>query len=169
MVWILSMTAQVEMRTEFKHSNIVKSMPIAAWKIMFAQTIGTVVNLTLGMLAFAILMWLLLPQSRTWILGASTIIAPFLGFAVVPAMIIPGIMYPNTRDILQNYISGMFSCLLVSVAVAPTVVLGVLLFFVFPNSKLLFVTAVCLSNIIMGVAGITLAGAVFRRYDPTSE
>lgn len=169
MVWILSIMAQVETRAELKHANIVKSMPIAAWKVTLAQTMGAVAYLSAGALVFSAYLWALVPESRGPVLLACAAGAPFLGFANIPAAMIPAILYPDTRDMAQNYISGMVGFVLTGIAVLPTVVLGSVLIFALQAPIYLTLLVLCLANLVVGAAGIALAGLAFRKFDPTSD
>lgn len=168
-IWILSMTAQAEMRSELKQANILKSMPIAAWKVILAQNISAVAYLTAGVAAFAVSIWAFIPETRPDLLLLCSISAPFFAFANVSAMSISSILYPDMRDISQNYIFGMVGFLLIAIAALPTLVLGGILWGVFRLPW--YITAACISvaNIIVGAAGISIAGLLFRKFDPTGE
>jgi hypothetical protein len=168
-VWILAMAAQAEMRADLKHSNTVKAMPISAWKLVLAQVLSSVVYLSAGIGLFSFLLWLLVPASRGPALIATALATPFVGFANVSAAFIPGLLYPDARDVAQNYICGMVGFLLASVAILPTVVLGVTLIVVLRASPMVALIPVAIANLLVGVAGVSIAGAIFRRFDPTSE
>lgn len=168
-VWLLSMTAPNEVRAELKQANILKSMPIAAWKIMLAQTLNTVIYLTAGVLVFSAAMWAIIPETRGQTLLACLIGAPFLGFANVSFTGIAGLLYPDARDISQNYISGLLSFLLVSIAVIPTIVITIVCVYVIKTSYYVTAIAASIGNIALGAAGVTISGLIFRRYDPTCE
>ncbi|MCE5314204.1 MAG: putative ABC exporter domain-containing protein [Armatimonadota bacterium] len=166
-VWILSMMAPTEMRLELKQANIVKSMPIAAWKIMLAQTMNSVIYLTAGVLMFSGAMWTIIPETRGPVLVACTLSAPFLGFANVSMTAIAGILYPDTRDPVPNFISGILSFILVSIAALPTIVLGTVCIYVLRTSYLTAAIVASICNIAMGAFGVTISGLIFRRFDPT--
>lgn len=168
-VWILAMAAQAEMRTDLKHANTVRAMPIAAWKLVLAQVLSSVVYLSAGIGLFAFFLWLLVPASRGPVLLACALAAPFVGFANVSAAVIPGLLYPDTRDVAQNYICGMVGFLLASVAILPTVVLGVTFLVALKTSPMAALAPVAVANLMVGAAGISIAGAIFRKFDPTSE
>ena len=61
-VGILSTIAPSEMRSELKQANILKSMPIAAWKVMLVQAVNSTIYLTLGACMFAVSMLVLVPE-----------------------------------------------------------------------------------------------------------
>ncbi|MEN6356378.1 MAG: putative ABC exporter domain-containing protein [Armatimonadota bacterium] len=168
-VWLLSLMAPNEVRTELKHANILKSMPIAAWKIMLAQTVNSVIYLTAGVLVFSAAMWAIIPQTRGETLLACALGAPFLGFANVSLTNISGLAYPDARDTAQNYISGLFSFLLVSIAVLPTIVLALICIYVFKTSYYTAAITTSIGNLALGAAGVAVSGLIFRRFDPTSS
>jgi len=167
--FVLSMTAQPEMRAELKHANILKAMPIASWKVMLAQALYGATYLGAGVIMFAISMWTLVPQTRGDLLVICTLASPFIGFACVSATIIPAILYPDTRDVAQNYICNLLGFALVSIAIIPTLVLGIMLLGIAGISYYLALMIICAVNVIVGAAGISIAGAVFGRFDPTNE
>ncbi len=169
MMGLLSLTLQAEVRADLRHANIIKSTPVAAWKVMLAQTVSGVIYLSVGIVVFAVYMWALVPQTRGEMLLACLIGAPFLGFCTLPAMIIPSLLYPDTRDMMQNHFCGVVGFLLTALAAAPTVVLGAFFWFVIKIPVYTILTVICAANVIIGAAGISIAGAMFRKFDPTSE
>ncbi|MHB9035654.1 MAG: putative ABC exporter domain-containing protein [Armatimonadota bacterium] len=168
-VWILSMMAPTELRAELKQANILKSMPIAAWKVMLVQAVNSVIYLTAGVLVFSVAMWAIIPETRGPALVACTLGAPFLGFANVSMTGIAALLYPDARDPAQNYLSGLFAFLLVSIAVLPTAVLGAVCLYAFRTSYLTAAIVASIGNIAVGAAGVTISGLVFRRFDPTGD
>ena len=169
MVWALSMAAQTEIRIDLKYANIVKSMPIGAWKLVLAQVASSVLYLAGGIAVFAGYLWIALPDARGPMLVACAVAAPFLGFANIAAMTIPSLMYPDLRDASQNYLCGLLGFLLTAIATAPTVVLGLVMHFVLRAPVYAILPAACAVNILIGAAAVALAGGMFRRFDPTSE
>jgi len=120
----MSMAAQIDMRAELRQANIVKGMPIVAWKIVMAQVASSVASMTLAMWGLGACLWLFAPVVRGPIFCACALGLPFLAFAVAPAAMIPAILYPEMRDMLQNYLSGMLAVLFVGMAVAPPAAVG---------------------------------------------
>lgn len=168
-IWLLSIAAQAEIKAELKFANIVKSMPIAAWKIMLAQIAGPVIYSSSAVLMFSGFLWALVPESRGDLLIACTLLAPFVGFANISAAIIPGLLYPDTKDFAQNYISGMLGFVLTTLAILPTGVLGVCFIVLFKASIYITVAVIGAANLIIGVIGISIAGAIFRKFEPTND
>lgn len=169
MVFVLSIMAAAEVRAELRYANILKPMPIAAWKVMLAQALNASIYLGLGIAFFAGCMYILLPETRGQLLLTTAITAPFVGFACVSSATIPSLLYPDTRDAAQNYIYNLVGFLLVSIATIPTLVLGIALLWVADLPSWMGLTAICAANTIIGAAAISVAGSIFRRFDPTTE
>ena len=169
MVWALSLAAQAEIRIDLKYANIVKSMPIEAWKLVLAQVASSVLYLTGGIVLFSGYLWLAMPDARGPALTACAIGMPFLGFANIAAVSIASLIYPDMRDLSQNYLCGIFSFLLTLIASAPCVILGAVLHFALGVSIYPVLAAACAVNFLIGMAAVAIAGGLFRKFDPTSE
>lgn len=168
-VGILSTTASSEMRSELKQANILKSMPVAAWKVMLVQAANSTIYLTLGACVFAVSMLLLVPEVHKDMLLACVAIVPSLGFMNVSLAIISAILYPDLRDPAQSFLGGLIAFLLIGLAFVPCAVIGVSLVLFAGRSYLAAAAAASAANLLIGSAGIAVAGVLFRRYDPTSE
>lgn len=169
MTFILSITVQPQVRVELKQANILKSMPISSWKIMLVQTLNGSLLLSAGILVFAAAMWVFVPVTRTDLLMLCVMGSIFLGFACVSVSIIPALMYPDTRDSVQNLLCNLFGMMLISIAIIPTVVLGLVLLGLAGTSTLVALIPICVANIVIGLAGTSISGAIFRKFDPTCE
>lgn len=175
--FVFSITVQPQVRSELKYANILKAMPIASWKVMLVQSVSGAGYLSLGILMFAAAMWLFIPETRNDVLRASIIISPFLGFSCISAAVIPALMYPDTRDSAQNFFCNLIGFALIIVASVPSIVLGSLLVWLTcslspngnPDVPLWIVVPLCLVNVLIGAAGVAISGAIFRKFDPTSE
>ncbi len=167
--FVLSITAQPQVRSELKHANILKSMPIAPWKVMLVQSVNGAAYLSAGILMFAASMWIFVPLARNEILYASALGSPFLGFSCISATIIPALIYPDMRDSAQNFFCNLIGFMLISIVIVPTVMMGVVFFGVLDISLYLALIPLCAVNLLIGAAGVAVAGAIFRRFDPTSE
>ena len=168
-VWALSLAAQAEIRADLKYADIVKPMPIRAWKLILAQVGSSALYLTGGVALFSGYLWLAVPDARGEMLVVGALGTPFLGLANLAAVTIPSLLYPDTRDPTQNYLCGLFSFLLTLVASGPTVVAAVVMLVVLKTSAYAVLAAACVINILIAVAAIAAGGAVFRRFDPTSN
>ncbi len=168
-VWMISLTMQSELRTELRQANIVKPMPIAAWKVMLAQFVAGTLHLTGGVLVFAGAMWVMIPQARGELLTACTVGSPFLGFASMAATSIPALMYPDSRDAAQNYLCAMVSFILVFLCIVPTVVLSIAICYSLSRPLYAALAVVSAANLAVGAAATSIAGYAFRRFDPTTE
>ena len=169
LVWIMSMTVQSELRNDIKYANIIKAMPIPAWHVVFMGAIGRVLYLTAGVLVFAAAMWIIIPHSRGELLFACVIASPFLGFVNTSVSIIPSILYPDSNDMTQNYLSGIIGFFLMSIVLIPTIIIGIFSVLVLKSSFYTTAALISAANIIIGAAGIAIAGLVYRKFDPSSD
>ena len=167
--YILSLMSQVEFRAELRHANILKAAPIPAWKAMLAQVITGTIYLAAGITILAAAMWFVIPETRGSLLIMCMVSAPFIGFATISAATIPSLLYPDTRDAAQNYICNMLGFFLVSIAAIPTIVLGGTLLGLTDVPEWIIVLTVSVANVIVGASGVSIAGSIFCRFDPTSE
>lgn len=169
MAFLMSITVQPQVRAELKHANILKSMPISAWKVMLVQTLNGSLYLTAGIGVFTASIWAFVPAARTDLLPVCAIGSIFLGFACVSATIIPALLYPDTRDQAQNFFCNLTGIMLISVAIVPTIVLGAVMFVLVGVPYYLALIPICIVNAVIGAAGVSVSGSIFRKYDPTSE
>jgi len=169
MAFLMSITVQPQVRAELKHANILKSMPISAWKMMLVGAVNGSIYLTAGILVFAVSMWVFVPATRTDLLKTCAIGSASLGFACVSATMIPALLYPDMRDQAQNFFCNLFGIMMVSVAIIPTIVLGAVLLALAGVSYYVALVPICVVNVIIGAAAVSISGAIFRRFDPTSE
>lgn len=167
--FVLSMTVQPQIRAELKQANILKSMPIAGWKVMLTMAVNGSAYLAMGILVFASALWLLIPASRTSLLPTCAIAAPFIGFACISATIISALMYPDTRDSTQNFTCNLIGLIMISIAAMPTIVIAALMLFGAKASLWATLAPICAANLIIGGAAVVISGEIFRRFDPTSE
>ncbi len=174
-VWAMSMLATAEMRSELKQANILKSMPIRAWKVMLAQAVNSTLYLSAGVFIFSAVMWILVPETRYSdpnkgsLLLACMLGAPFLGFVNVSASIVSALLYPDARDPAQSFFGAMVSFILSTMALIPCVVIGLGMLFVLRSSYQNIAISISLANLVVGASGVMIAGILFHRFDPTSD
>lgn len=168
-VWLTAMSLHPDARSEMRYANTSKSVPVEAWKVVLSQAGAYAVYLTLTVLAFGAAMLALLPQTRTPLGAACLAGAPFVGFATIPAVMIPSMLYPDTRDSVQNYLCGILSTLFSILAVVPGTVIAAVLWFVGAASLQASIAAGCLVHLAAGAVGTGLAGMVFEGFEPTGE
>ena len=169
MAFLMSITVQPQVRAELKHANILKSMPISAWKVMLVQTLNGSFYLTAGIAVFAASIWAFVPEARTDLIAVCAIGSVFLGFACVSATIIPALLYPDTRDQAQNFFCNLTGVMLISVAIVPTIVLWSVLVWLVGVPPYVTLIPICVVNVVLGLACVSISGAIFRRFDPTNE
>lgn len=172
---ILSMITPAELRSELKHANILKPMPIAGWKIMLAQAVNSTIYLTFGILVFAFAMEIIAPESRLVdanrgsLMGACLILSPFLGFVNISASLISAVLYPDFRDPAQSYLGSLVSFVLIAIAVAPSAILISVMIAIYDTSFRAAAIAASGMNVLIGLGCVGIAGMLFRRYDPTGD
>lgn len=167
--FILSFAVQPQVRAELKQANILKSMPISSWKVMLVQTVNGSLFLGSGILIMALSMWIFIPATRTELLYTCVVGSLFLGFACISATIVPALLYPDTRDSMQNFLCNLVGMMLIPIAIIPTVVLGLVLIGLAGMPVYIALIPICVANAIVGAAGISISGAIFRKYDPTGD
>ena len=168
LTWIFSIAFQ-PMRAELKHADILKSMPVQAWKVVLAQTLNRALYVGVGVSALAASMWAILPHTRGELLLLCGAGAPFFGFACIAVAVIPSLLYPDTRDTTQNYICGPVGFMLSLIAIVPTIVIGVVLIAIANVPYYYALITVSAVNVAIGTAAVTIAGCIFHRFDPTSQ
>ena len=109
------------------------------------------------------------PGTRTDLLKTCAIGSASLGFACVSATMIPALLYPDARDQAQNFFCNLIGVMMVSLAIIPTLVLGVVLLALVGVSFYVALVPICVANLVIGMAAVSISGAIFRRFDPTSE
>ena len=87
----------------------------------------------------------------------------------VSLAIISAILYPDLRDPAQSFLGSLIAFLLIGLAFLPCAVIAVAIVLVANGSYLTAAAAASAANVLVGSAGIAVAGILFRRYDPTSE
>jgi len=168
LAWIFLLSTLVDLRADLKFVNILKSMPIAPWKIVCSQIASSLIYLTAGTTLFAIYIYLLLPLARTEILVACAIAVPFIGFANVSAALLVGLLYPDARDFTTNYVSGMIGGMICIAAMAPTIIIiGAGAALRLPTYAIL--VPICIIDTIIGLIGVAICSAIFRKFDPTND
>lgn len=168
-ILILSNMASMDIRTELKHANILKSMPIAAWKLILAQILSITTYLCAGICVFALLMWAMLPQTRNDIMFFCIIVSFSLAFVNVSAISIACLLYPDTKDMSQNYLTGIIGFVLIAIALLPTIILTAALHFLFDSPLSVMAYTIFAVNCIIGCANTAISGVIFSKFDPTSE
>ncbi|MCL5104907.1 MAG: putative ABC exporter domain-containing protein [Armatimonadetes bacterium] len=168
-VWSMSLIAPVEVRSELKQANILKSMPIPAWKVMLAQAINSTLYVIGGVFLFAVAMWVLMPGTRGEMLGACVLAVPGLAFANTSMATISALLYADSRDTAQTFLGSAIAMMLMWVVLIPTVVISAAMWIVFRASFYHMAIAVSLANFTIGAAGVSISGLLFRRFDPTGE
>ena len=169
MSFILPFSVQPEMRSDLRYAAVIKSTPVSGVGVMLAQAACTLLYAIPGIIGMGLAFWFLMPASRGELLYASSITAVFLLFSNTTAFMIAGLLYPNNKDIAQNYLCVIVGMIFSGIIFAPTVVIAFFTKWYLDLSISQSAAAVCLANIILGAAGVTLAGQIYRAYEPSGE
>jgi hypothetical protein len=168
-VWVIALSMQGDARADLKYANITKSIPVASWKLVLAQTASYALFIVAGTLVFGGAMLVLLPEARTSLALAAMAGAPFLGFVTIPAVLIPSILYPDSRDMVQNYLCGMFSMLFSGLSIAPAAVAAGLVLLRLHQPPGWALAAACAVMLATSAVGIGIAGIAYEKFEPTGE
>jgi hypothetical protein len=169
MSFILPFSVQPEMRSDLRYAAVIKSTPVSGIGVMLAQAACTLLYAIPGIIGMGLAFWFLMPASRGELLYASSITAVFLLFSNTTAFMIAGLLYPNNKDIAQNYLCVIVGMIFSGIIFAPTVVIAFFTKWYLGLSITGSAAAVCLANVILGAAGVTLAGQIYRAYEPSGE
>lgn len=168
-VWVMALSLQGDARADLRYASIAKTIPVASWKIILAQTATYALFVLVAALTFGAAMIALLPQARTQFALAALLASPCVGFATIPAVLIPSMLYPDTRDMIQNYLCGLVSVLLSGIAVLPGASMAIMLRVGLDKPLYYAVGAACAYFLFISAVGIAIAGAVYEKFEPTGE
>lgn len=153
---------------ELSQANLLKPMPIPAWKVVAIQPI-------VESLIYALLSWVVTAMvAVTYVVPTGTAITaysialPFLVCSVLSLQTIVTILYPNKGDFSHRTLSGLFSLGALFIGLLPpAIVSGLLMYLKAPLLLVILVTIVISSGI--SVAGIFAASKLYERFDPTND
>jgi len=166
--WMLALVAEQELRSELRQANIIKAMPVSAFRLIAVQVLYQWLMIAAVVSVAGLSVYLAIPQADPAVVGLSVIGSLALGFSIVAALSIPVLLYPNARDWTQAFITQLFSLFLTSIVFLPSLGLGAAL--VLSHVSLTVVgAAVAALNLALGLAALAIAGALFRKFDPTSD
>lgn len=165
LVWIETTVMLNVLRRDLQQADIMKPMPIPAWRLMLAQT-GHVGLLNMGLvwlIAGSAMVFGVVPAQPMFVYAALAL--PFVAYASICAQLIAVVLYPNIQDLSQQYIGGLLSMLLSGVAMGPPAVIGLLFWYLKLPLAIGAALAVFVSLAISG-AGVAAGAVVYRRRDP---
>jgi len=169
MSFVLPFSVQPEMRSDLRYAAVIKSTPVSGLGVMLAQAACTLLYAVPGIFGMGLAFWFLMPASRGELLFASSVTAVFLLFSNTTAFMIAGLLYPNNKDVAQNYLCVIVGMIFSSLIFVPTVIIALFTKWYLGLSITESAAAVCLANVILGAAGVTLAGQIYRAYEPSGE
>jgi len=169
MAAMLAMTVQPEVRSEIKHSNMTKCMPIEPWKVVIAYIITSLSYTVVFVVSLCAAVLIFLPGVDVALLVACSVFTLFFAFAVIPPLYIGALFYPNIRDFVQNFLSVIIGLLFAGIAVSPTVALLLVNYVMFGLGVWPMTALLCVVNLIIGLGGAIVAGQVYDSFDPGVE
>lgn len=167
-VWLLALTSQQEMRGELRQANIVKAMPVSSFRIIAAEVFYHWLMILVVVLVAALSIWLFIPQTDPDMLSLTVVISLALGFTCVAAVSIPVLLYPDSRDKMQEVITHLVSFVLASIVILPSLLVAVAFVLLRANLALTACVVVALNGALAWSA-LAIAGALFGRFDPTAD
>lgn len=167
-VWLLALTSQQEMRGELRQANIVKAMPVSSFRIIAAEVFYHWLMILVVVLVAALSIWLFISQTDPDMLSLTVVISLALGFTCVAAVSIPVLLYPDSRDKMQEVITHLVSFVLASIVILPSLLVAVAFVLLRANLALTACVVVALNGALAWSA-LAIAGALFGRFDPTAD
>lgn len=168
LIFYVVIIVQHDLRAELRQANILKAMPISGLKMVAAQVVyeWTLILVFTGIIAASI--WAFIPEADGDILSLATLGALSLGFLSVSAASIPALLYPASRDWVQEMISLAFTLFITGIAIVPAAVAATILLLVSVDLWIVATVVVAL-NAALSCCALAIGGVLFRRFDPTSE
>jgi ABC-2 type transport system permease protein len=153
------------LRDMLRRADISKALPIAPSKLLVAELLLSVVQLTaLGW--FSLGLMVLTGMGRGPLVVTAALALPSLAALLLLVQTTFVLLYPNPNDPAQHTISGVLSLMASLFSLTPTLLIGIVLFQLGVTSWLL---ALALTAVNLVTAGIALAVATYlwQRFDPT--
>ncbi len=169
MAGMLAMTIQPEVRSEIKHASITKCMPITPWKVAMAHILESLAYVILFALFVSLAAVMMLPGIDRQLLAACALFTPFFAFALIPPLYIAALFYPNARDFVQNFLSVIVGLLFAAIAVTPTFALLLFNYVSLHLDMWPITLLLCSVDLVIGLGGAIIAGAVYDAFDPGAE
>jgi hypothetical protein len=156
------------LRGDLKQVNMLKPIPIPAWRLVAAETVhGTAI---ISLLAWSTigLVWAiygLRPASPLILAGCAI---PFVAHSSLCSQLPVVILYPSIDELAHRYIGGLVSTFAQLISIGPPIVIGLILWHLRVSTAVIVPILACLS-LMLSTLGIALGTLAYRRFDPTSE
>jgi hypothetical protein len=168
LVWITAMLMLQDLRASLKQVDVLKPMPLPAWKLIAAETIpgAGVVTAAIWLLVISAGIVFGLPRYDYVLLVLLAL--PVVAYDAICSQVPIAILYPNWTDPTQAWIGGLFSGLSTMIAIGPPAVVGGILL-ALKVSALIVTPAVIIIAAAFAMAGILLGSYVWTRRDPVFD
>lgn len=166
--WILALLGQQELRGELRLANLTKAMPISPFRFILVQTFHEWLPVVAVTMISAVSLFVFVADTDPAVLWLSAVTSIVFGFTCVAVISIPVLLYPDSRDKVQDLIAHILSFFLAGIALVPTAVVWLIAPLVDIDISVASL-AVVLVNVPIAVAGVLVSGALFARFDPTSD
>jgi hypothetical protein len=167
-MWLFSAFMMQGFRADLKQVNILKPIPIPAWKLILAEIAHGVVLVSLGSWLLIALVAIVYGTAERSLLPLAAISFPFVALSVVSSQAAVTVLYPSWEDASQRFLGSMLGMLAGGLAIGPPVALGAVLWAVRAGT-VLTALVVTLSALGISIGGIALGSYAYKRHDPTSE
>ena len=167
-VWLITTFSVHSLRSTLKQTDILKPMPIAAWKVIVAETIPMAVFAALVVwvtTCSAALVFRLPPRNPLLLAGLGL---PFAAYASICSQALIAVVYPNWEDFSQQWIGGTLAAMLSVISMGPPIAAGAILWS-FGFHEALVAAIVAAVSLALAAGGIMVAAVAYARRDPTSE
>ena len=156
------------LRGDMKQANILKPMPIPAWKVIAAQTIhGTVLIWVFTWVVVCMAAIVYGFPDRSPIIPIALVI-PFVAESAVSAMTIVAALFPNWEDPGHRLMGSLLSMITIIITVGPSFGIGALLW-VFKVPLIFIVPIVSTVALGMSAGCLALGGHIYKYSEPTEE
>ncbi|HUV05792.1 MAG TPA: putative ABC exporter domain-containing protein [Armatimonadota bacterium] len=166
-MWLFLLFSLRSLRLDVKQANILKPMPIRAWKLMLAETLS-------GTTPYSLFVWLAVALvGATFGLSGSPLVPaafvlPLLAHACISLQLAVGIIYRDVGDKAQQLIAGALGMSAALLAIGLPLAVAIILHALGLGFVLPAIAASCIA-IAISAAGIALGAEVYKRHDPTDE
>lgn len=167
-VWIAANIMFQGFRDDVKQANMLKPMPIPAWKIVAVLPVHGVIILSVVAWCAVAIIAFSYGVPRTSPLVPFSILLPVVSYAVLSSQVWVAILYPDWSDLSQRSIAGVLMMFVYMFSLGLPAGAGIVLWLLHAGLPILIVAVSALSAVV-SVVGIALSAAAYAKYDPTNE
>lgn len=155
-------------RSDMKQVNILKPMPVSAWKIIAVEPIHGALIISIMCGALIGLLYTIIGIKAGSPLYTAFFCLPFAAYSCLSAQVTAVVLYPNWEDITQRYLSQMAS----AIASIFGTLLPIIAFMILSMEKVpiaFSVGIIAILCMVLSSAGIALGTWAYRKHDPSDE